>query len=96
MGSKEKKDQVSLRLKRGGRCDEDITAYVLGLLCSCMHSYESVDDVPFIISVLLCTFVMKTYFHYWTFFKDTSLIIFTEPNSLNQGFARTPLFYLIK
>ncbi|RNA03546.1 hypothetical protein BpHYR1_036458, partial [Brachionus plicatilis] len=39
------KDQVSLRLKRGGRCDEDITVYVLGSLCSCMHSYESVDDV---------------------------------------------------
>ncbi|RNA08043.1 hypothetical protein BpHYR1_021348 [Brachionus plicatilis] len=27
------------------QCDEDITVYVLGLLCSCIHSSESVDDV---------------------------------------------------
>ncbi|RNA09470.1 hypothetical protein BpHYR1_042919 [Brachionus plicatilis] len=26
-------------------CDEDITVYLLGSLCSCMHSSESVDDV---------------------------------------------------
>ncbi|RNA06412.1 hypothetical protein BpHYR1_006129, partial [Brachionus plicatilis] len=26
-------------------CDEDITVYALGSLCSCMHSSESVDDV---------------------------------------------------
>ncbi|RNA18552.1 hypothetical protein BpHYR1_035502, partial [Brachionus plicatilis] len=28
-----------------------------------------------------------------TFFKDTSLIIFTEPNSLNQGFAPDPFIF---
>ncbi|RNA16209.1 Retrovirus-related Pol poly from transposon [Brachionus plicatilis] len=42
---KKTRRQASLRLKRGGRCDEDITVYVLGSLCSCMHSSESVDDV---------------------------------------------------